>query len=99
MPDTRAAPRIAARHQGLIVATGRPDILCVIRNLSNSGAQLSFANPTILPRAFQLKFDGFSQRVTVVWQSGRVAGVRFQTALRGIGAQQKRSWPWSRKQG
>jgi len=97
MPEARNAPRVTAKHQGIVHIHGRPEIACSIRNLSNTGAQLNFPHPTILPRAFQLKFDGNEQRVTVVWQSGRVAGVRFQMPLRGIGATtKKKMWPWSR---
>jgi hypothetical protein len=97
MPEARNAPRIVAKQQGIVHINGRPEIACTVRNLSNTGAQLNFSNPTILPRAFHLKFDGSEQRVTVIWQSGRLAGVRFQTPLRGIGAAAKRKmWPWSR---
>ena len=97
MPELRQAPRISAKQQGIVHINGKPDITCSVRNLSNLGAQLSFPNPTILPRTFQLRFDGTEQRVTVIWQSGRLAGVRFQSPLKGVGAQKKRLWPWSRK--
>ena len=73
----------------LCSVTGKPDIVCSLRNLSNLGAQLSFPKPTILPRIFSLKFDGVEQRVTVMWQSGRLAGVRFQTPIKGINALRK----------
>ena len=97
MAEARNAPRVAAKHQGIVHINGRPEIACTIRNLSNTGAQLNFAHATILPRVFQLKFDGNEQRVTVVWQSARLAGVRFQAPLRGIGgATKKKLWPWSR---
>ena len=96
MAEARKAPRVAAKHHGIVHITGKPELTCSIRNLSNTGAQLSFPHPTILPRVFQLKFDGNDQRATVVWQSGRLAGVRFQNPLRGINAPKKRMWPWSR---
>jgi hypothetical protein len=81
----------------MIRTAGRPDMMCVIQNLSNTGAMLNFPNPTILPRVFSMKFDGVELRATVMWQSGRLAGVRFQTPLKGIGAQEKRKWLWSRR--
>ncbi len=97
MSEHRKAPRIAAKQAGTVHVNGRADLSCTVRNVSNSGALLNFLNPVILPRAFDLKFDGNEQRVTVVWQSGRLAGVRFAMPLRGIAAPQKRAWPWSRK--
>jgi hypothetical protein len=97
MRETRNAPRISAKHQGIVSIVGRPEIPCTLRNLSNLGAQLAFQNPTILPRAFQLRFDGLDQRVSVIWQSGRLAGVRFQSPLKNISAPKKRLWPWGRK--
>jgi hypothetical protein len=98
MPELRRAPRVTAKHHGIVSIAGRPDIACSVRNLSNSGAQLSFSNPVILPRIFTLKFDSTEQRVTVIWQSGKLAGVRFQAQLKGVGAGgRKRLWPWSRK--
>jgi len=96
MPELRRAPRVASKQRCMIRIPGRPDITCTIRNLSNTGAMLNFANPTILPRAFSLQFDGTEQRASVIWQSGRIAGVRFQTVLRGVVAPQKKKWPWSR---
>ena len=82
----------------MISIPGRPDIDCSIRDVSNLGRAAELLEPDILPRMFQLKFDGIEQRVTVMWQSGRLAGVRFQSPLKGIGGpQKKRLWPWSRK--
>ena len=98
MPELRKAPRVAGKHHGVVSIPGRPDIACSIRDVSNLGARLSFSNPIILPRIFHLKFDGVEQRVTVIWQSGKLAGVRFHLSLKGIGgARKKRLWPWSRK--
>lgn len=97
MREARNAPRIAAKHEGMVRITGRPDIRCSVRNLSNTGALLGFPNPVILPRIFELTFDGQDMRASVVWQSGRLAGVKFQTPLRGISGPKKRAWPWSRK--
>ena len=86
MREIRNAPRVAAKHMGIVRIPGRADITCTLRDLSNTGAQLSFSNPVILPRTFNLNFDRQEMRVSVVWQSGRLAGVKFQTPLRGIGA-------------
>ena len=97
MREARNATRITAKQEGMVRISGKPDIPCTLRNLSNTGALLNFAHPVILPRSFDLKFDGQESRATVVWQSGRLAGVKFQTPLRGVSAPKKRAWPWSRK--
>jgi hypothetical protein len=97
MREARRATRVAARHQGIVRVTGRPETGCSIRNISNFGASLTFPHPTILPRTFDLSFSGQAQRVTLVWQSGRLAGVKFQTPMAGLsGPEKRRTWPWSK---
>ena len=96
MPETRTAPRAAAKQRGTVVIN-RSEVPCTIRDLSVHGARLSFHNPTILPRQFRLQFDKHDQRVTVVWQAGRLAGVKFQTPIGRLTAPKKRGWLWSRK--
>jgi hypothetical protein len=78
------------------VIGGGPEVTCTIRDLSATGARLSFSHPTFLPRTFRLLFDEQDQRVTVRWQAGVMAGVRFQTPLRHLAPKKKRRWPWSR---
>jgi hypothetical protein len=98
MAESRTAPRVAAKTRGTAIISGRTEIDCAIRDLSAHGARLSFLNPTILPRQFQLRFDDHDQRVTVVWQAGRLAGVKFQTPIRHARATKKKGiWPFSRR--
>jgi hypothetical protein len=98
MAEARTAPRATAKNRGTAIISGRTEIDCMIRDLSSHGARLSFLNPTILPRQFQLRFDDHDQRVTVVWQKGRLAGVKFQSPIRRPGAAQKKGiWPFSRR--
>ena len=83
----RNRERTARRRQACKarpIISGRPEIACTIRDLSATGARLSFRNPTILPRPFTLRFDEEDQRVTVVWQAGCLAGVSFQTPIRRL---------------
>jgi hypothetical protein len=94
MPDYRSAPRKDTKQTGTVVVSGRPEIDCTIRDLSASGARLSFRHPTFLPRTFRLKFGEHDQRVTVVWQGGLFAGVRFQSSIPGMPAKKKRSLFW-----
>jgi hypothetical protein len=97
MPESRTAPRIAARQRGKAVIGGsRGELDCTIRDLSATGARISFMNPTFLPRQFRLQFDDQDQKVTVMWQAGVLAGVRFQTPLRHLAQRKKKVWPWSR---
>jgi PilZ domain-containing protein len=98
MAESRTAQRVAAKNRGTAIISGRTEIDCMIRDLSAHGARLSFLNPTILPRQFQLRFDDHDQRVTVVWQAGRLAGVKFQTPIRHARATKKKGlWPFSRR--
>lgn len=99
MAEARRVPRAATKQRGRIVISGRGDIPCTIRDVSQLGARLTFMHPTILPRTFRLIFDDQDQKVRVIWQSGLIAGVRFAEPVRALGAAApaKRGWPWSRK--
>ena len=98
MRESRTAPRSTAKKLGTAAIGGRAEIDCIIRDISPIGARLSFPHPTILPRAFRLKFDGQDQKVTVIWQAGLLAGVRFQTPIKAFTpVSRKRGWLWSRK--
>jgi hypothetical protein len=98
MAESRNAPRTAAKQRGIAVLGGtRSEVNCTIRDLSATGARLSFMNPTILPRQFHLRWDDQDQRVTVMWQGGLLAGVRFQTSIKGLAAARKKKWPWSKR--
>ena len=97
MPEARNAPRISAKQRGKAIISGGNQVACTIRDLSATGARLSFLNPTFLPRNFRLQFEEQDQRVTVMWQAGLLAGVRFQTPISGLPAQKKKKWPWSRR--
>ena len=95
MPDKRDAPRATAKQQGKAVVGGRADIECAIRDLSSTGAKLSFSNPTFLPKTFVLRFSGDDHRVTVKWQRGLQAGVRFQTPIRSPVPKKRRLLAWA----
>lgn len=82
MREDRKSPRASSKLEGKALLSGRPDIPCTIRDLSATGARLSFRNPIILPRQFTLRFSAEDHRATVVWQAGLFAGVRFQAPTR-----------------
>jgi hypothetical protein len=94
MADKRVAPRAARKQNGKAVVGGR-DIECTIRDVSSTGARLSFSNPTFLPKTFTLCFDGQDHKVTVKWQRGLQAGVRFQTPIRVAMPKRRRLLAWA----
>ena len=96
MNELRSAPRAAARMSGRVAIPGRPEIAVTIRDLSALGARLGFNHPIILPRVFRLLFDSEDHKVTVMWQAGVLAGVRFHNPVRTVVAPKKKKWPWSR---
>ncbi len=97
MPESRNAPRSGTRHKGTAVVSGGSKIICTIRDLSATGARLSFQHPTFLPRTFRLRFNDQDQPVTVMWRRGLHAGVRFQSRIQTIAPRKRRSWFWSRR--
>jgi len=90
MPNQRKTPRANSKLAAKAILSGRADVPCTIRDLSATGARLSFRNPTILPRVFNLQFASEDHRATVVWQAGLFAGVRFQAPTRAYVPQQKK---------
>jgi hypothetical protein len=84
MQEDRNAPRTATKTQGTAILGDQRRLDCAIRDLSATGAKLSFRQPTFLPKTFRLSFDSEDQRVSVVWQRGLHAGVRFQTPIRRV---------------
>lgn len=51
---------------------------CTVRNLSDTGALLSFGDPLGIPAHFELELEpGRRRAVTVRWRSGGLMGVSF----------------------
>jgi hypothetical protein len=97
MAESRNAPRSGTKHKGTAVVSGGSEIACTVRDVSATGARLSFQHPTFLPRTFRLKFDDTDQRVRVMWRRGLLAGVRFAAPIRAHVPQKRRSWFLSRR--
>lgn len=78
-------PAVAALYAGTLVE-------CVITNISDVGARLKFGAVTQLPTSFELKCkkSGRSWLVSPVWETDRLAGVRFNNPLHP---------PWTIKSG
>jgi hypothetical protein len=96
MSENRVAPRAHAKQPGRVII-GRTEVECTIRDVSATGARLSFRHPLFLPRMFRLRFDGRDHLVTVVWQGGLFAGVRFQTPDATLGPARRRFSFWKRR--
>ena len=90
MRDQRNTARESPELAGKAVLSGRTDAECSVGELAATGARLSFSHPIILPRQFTLRFAGEDHRVTVVWQAGVSAGVRFQSPTRAYVPEQKK---------
>jgi hypothetical protein len=82
MVEKRRSTRQARQIPGKAVLAGRAELECTIRDLNVTGARLNFRQPTFLPRTFRLRFGDEDQQVTIVWQRGPQAGVRFQNPIR-----------------
>jgi hypothetical protein len=75
------------RHRTLKSATisfknGQFTYQCTVRNLSETGAQLTLESTDLIPNRFELIFEDHSPTRTcdVVWRAPARLGVRFETA-------------------
>lgn len=79
----RAERRQFGRRQtyahGIISARGRPDIPCIMRDVSDGGALLDVAYPQWLPSRFRLtvELSGFQSDCEIVRRMENSVGVRF----------------------
>lgn len=81
MPERRRDLRRRSYLGGQIAFKDRFSTLnCLVRNLSDGGAKLSFAHPPLIPSEFDLKIvkKGDFRRVQIVWQADLETGVTFQ---------------------
>lgn len=78
MDEHRRDLRLRTLKSGKIVFNKKSSVLdCTIRNLSQSGACLQFADPTGIPETFELLVDGVSRTCEISWRSGTRIGVIF----------------------
>jgi PilZ domain len=69
---------------GLISARGRPDVPCVMRDVSDGGALLEVPHPQWCPSRFRLVIEanGFETECEIVHRTATAVGVRFMTPAR-----------------
>ena len=79
MERRRGAPRRRVLMSAQIVYhQGKIAVDCMIRNISDTGAQLATDAPLELPPSFWLRFqDGTKRPVELVWTKATLMGVRF----------------------
>ena len=80
MDDRRNQPRHRTFLQGRVFYNhGRSTADCIIRELTDDGARLSFTDPVTLPHAFELHIPNRDQtlHVETIWNRGEEIGVTF----------------------
>jgi hypothetical protein len=81
--DRRSSKRRRTVLRGRVVFNNRSSVLdCTVRDLSDTGAQLTLADVSALPPEFELEIPGKSLQVQarLMWSRGRNHGVRFDQA-------------------
>ena len=80
MQERRSSKRWGAYLKGRIVFNNRSSVLdCTVRNLSDTGAGISFAGISPLPTEFELEIPnrGFRAHGRLIWSRGTNHGVMF----------------------
>ena len=80
MPEQRTPQRHRVLKTGTIAFDRATGIDCVVRNVSNTGANLEVASPVGIPDVFTLIIpkDGVTRLCEIAWRSARRVGVRFK---------------------
>jgi len=83
MEERRHTPRHRTFLQGRVFYNSRRQSAdCIIRELTDEGARLSFTDPVALPHTFELHIPNRDQtiRVETIWNHGTDVGVSFARA-------------------
>jgi hypothetical protein len=78
--EHRRSQRTRTILQGRVVLNNRFSLLeCIVRDLSNTGAQIAFAHPVTLPSEVELEIPKrrLSVRAKVMWSDGKSHGLMF----------------------
>ena len=82
------------RHAQVIIGGHEQPIGCVIHDISNGGARLSFTAPqAVLPRTFTLVLfkDSVQRNCELVWSDRRFVGIKFISEWFGIKSSERES--------
>ena len=90
--ERRKAPRQAVAEAGAVTLCTNDRFECLITEISDRGARLQFKRSVSLLSPFELHFERTDRSwlADLLWQRGRVAGVRFTNPLHA---------PWTIKSG
>jgi hypothetical protein len=78
--EHRSSPRTRTILQGRVVFNDRFSLIeCIVRDLSETGAQIAFSHPITLPSELELEIPRkqLSTRARVMWSNGKVHGLLF----------------------
>ena len=81
--DRRSSKRRRTVLKGRVVFNNRSSVLdCTVRDLSDTGAQITLADVSTLPPDFELEIPSkdILVQVQVMWSRGKNHGVRFVQA-------------------
>ena len=83
LSEDRSAHRRRVKHRATAILKPGAEVECTIVDTSETGARLSFHTRVILPKRFRLYLAeaGRETEVSVVWQKGMLAGVRYSERL------------------
>jgi len=86
LEQRRASPRSRTLLKGhIIYNSGVSRMECIVRDLSEAGARIVFAQPVKVPPEFELQIPKkkIVRRAQVIWYDGRHHGVMFLKATEG----------------
>ncbi|HWT29480.1 MAG TPA: PilZ domain-containing protein [Propylenella sp.] len=83
LDDHRSAPRRRVRERAVAILKPGVEVDCTILDTSETGARLTFRSRVILPKKFRLYLAAPAREVdvSVIWQKGTLAGVRYSVRL------------------
>ena len=83
--ENRSAHRRRIKQRAVVILKPGIAIECTALDTSDTGARLNFRSRVILPRKFRLHLTepAHETNVSVVWQKGTQAGVRYAVRLPG----------------
>lgn len=83
MAERRTSERRRVFKAGKIVFNQAYSVIdCAVHDLSRNGALISVLSALTIPQKFELRWDGHTQRCTVVWRKLDGVGVAFDSARR-----------------
>jgi hypothetical protein len=83
LSEQRSTHRRHVKQRAVAILKPGAEIDCTVLDTSETGARLNFRNRVILPKRFRVYFSAPAREidVSVVWQKGTLAGVRYAVRL------------------